>query len=129
MDKNFKTATGPADISWATLEPGAEITAQVLAALPAPDVAIDQATTWLKYNHRRLKDADVYFFFNEGEQPLSLKTTVVNRGTSKQAQQWDTASGKVEPWAGATFASGKTTLPLELQPWGTKIVVVRDGGK
>jgi hypothetical protein len=60
---------------------------------------------------------------------LSLKTTVVNRGTSKQAQEWDTASGKVEPWAGATFASGKTTLPLELQPWGTRIVVVRDGGK
>ena len=58
MDKNFLTATGPADISWATLEPKAEITDQVLAALPSPDVATDQATTWLKYNHRRLKDAD-----------------------------------------------------------------------
>ena len=76
MDKNFLTATGPADISWATLEPGSEITPQVLAALPAPDVATDQATTWLKYNHRRMKDADLYFFFNEGDQPLSLKTTV-----------------------------------------------------
>ena len=73
----------------------------------------------------------MYFFFNEGEQPLSLKTTVVNHGTSKQAQQWDTASGKVEPWAAnrLPLASGKTTPPLELQPWGTKIVVVRDGGK
>jgi hypothetical protein len=124
MDKNFLTATGPAGISWATLEPAPEITPQVLAALPAPDVATSQATTWLKYNHRRLKDADLYFFFNEGEQPLSLKTTVANSGTAKQAQQWDTTSGKIGPWAGATFANGKTTLPLELQPWETKIVVI-----
>jgi hypothetical protein len=124
MDKNFLTATGPADISWATLEPAPEITPQVLAALPAPDVATDQATTWLKYNHRRLKDADLYFFFNEGDQPLSLKTTVANSGTAKKAQQWDTTSGKIAPWAGATFARGKTTLPLELQPWGTKLVVI-----
>ena len=124
MDKNFLTATGPADISWATLEPAPEITPQVLAALPAPDVATGQATTWLKYNHRRLKDADLYFFFNEGDQPLSLKTTVANSGTAKQAQQWDTTSGKIAPWGGATFARGKTTLPLELQPWGAKLVVI-----
>ena len=47
-----------------------------------------------------------------------------NSGTAKQAQQWDTISGKIAPWAGATFAHGKTTLPLELQPWGAKIVVI-----
>jgi hypothetical protein len=55
---------------------------------------------------------------------LSLKTTVANSGKAKQAQQWDTTSGKITPWAGATFANGKTTLPLELQPWGTKLVVI-----
>jgi hypothetical protein len=124
MDKNFLTATGPADISWATLEPAREITPQVLAALPAPDVATDQDTSWLKYNHRRMKDADVYFFFNEGDQPLTLKTTVQTSGTARQAQNWDATSGKIEPWEGATFANGKTTLPLELEPWGTKIVVI-----
>jgi hypothetical protein len=124
MDKNFLTATGPADISWATLEPASEITPQVLAALPAPDVATDQATLWLKYNHRRLKDADLYFFFNEGEQPLSLKATVANSSKARQAQHWDAASGKIEPWAGSAFANGQTTLPLELQPWATKIVVI-----
>ena len=34
--------------------------------------------------------------------------------------------GKIEPWAGAAFANGKTTLPLELPAWGTKIVVISD---
>jgi len=124
MDKNFLTATGPADISWAVLEPAREITPQVLAALPAPDVAADQPTSWLKYNHRRMKDADLYFFFNEGEQPLSLKTTVVNSGAARQAQLWDAASGSIGPWADATVANGQTTLPLELQPFGTKIVMI-----
>jgi hypothetical protein len=124
MDKNFLTATGPADVSWAVLEPGSEITPRVLAALPAPDVATDQSTTWLKYNHRRMKDAEMYFFFNEGEQPLSLKATVANSGTARQAQEWNANSGKIGPWAGATFANGQTTLPLELPPFGTKIVMI-----
>jgi hypothetical protein len=126
MDKNFLTADGPADISWAKLVPGSTITPEALAALPAPDVATDQATTWLKYNHRRLKDADVYFFFNEGEQALSLKATVQSNGTAHQAQLWDSSSGKIEPWSGATFANGKTTLPLDLPAWGTKVVVIGD---
>jgi hypothetical protein len=124
MDKNFLTATGPADISWAILEPASEITPQVLAALPVPDVTTDQATMWLKYNHRHLKNAELYFFFNEGEQPLSLKTTVANHGTARQAQRWDASTGEIESWAGATFADGKTTFPLELEPWGTKIIVI-----
>jgi len=124
MGRNFLTATGPADISWATLEPAPEITPQVLAALPASDVVTDQTAPWLKYNHRHLKDAELYFFFNEGEQPLSLKTTAANSGTALQAQRWDAASGRIELWPGATFANGKTTLPLELQPWGTKVVVI-----
>ena len=86
MDKNFLTATGPADISWAVFKTASEITPKVLAALPAPDVATDQETTWLKYNHRRMKDADLYFFFNEGDQPLSLKTTVLNSETGGGAE-------------------------------------------
>jgi hypothetical protein len=124
MDKNFLTASGPADISWATLAAKAEISDQILAALPEPDVATDQATLWLKYNHRRMKDADVYFFFNEGEQPLKLKTTVFSSRLARQAQLWDTATGKIEPWEGAALANGKTTLPLELPAWGTKVVVI-----
>jgi hypothetical protein len=126
MDKNFLTATGPADISWARLEPDAEITDAVLAALPAPDVALDRATTALKYNHRRIQDGEVYFFFNEGEQAISLKATVQNRGTAKTVDLWDTASGKIEAFPGVTFEAGKTQLPLQLSAWGTATVVIHD---
>ncbi|MGN6368964.1 MAG: glycosyl hydrolase [Phycisphaerae bacterium] len=124
MDKNFLTATGPADISWATLEPTSDVTADVLHKLPEPDVATDQPTTWLRYNHRRLKDADLYFFFNEGEQPLSVNATVSSRTSARTVQRWDTYTGKIQPWTNATSRDGKTILPLQLPAWGTTLLVI-----
>jgi hypothetical protein len=124
VDKNFLTATGPADISWAVLEEQAEITPKVLAALPEPDVALDKETTWLKYEHRQLKDADVYFFFNEGGDPLDLQATVAANAAAQEAQIWDGRTGKIETLTGATFAGGKSVLPLKIGPWGTKLVVI-----
>lgn len=126
VGNTFMDATGPADISWAMTQPSAEITEAVLAALPAPDVATDKPTTWLKYNHRRMKDADVYFFFNEGQEAMSLNTMIACGDKASQAEKWDGVSGTITPWAGASFSNGKATIPLELQAWGTKVVVIRD---
>ncbi|HTB62543.1 MAG TPA: glycosyl hydrolase [Opitutales bacterium] len=133
VDKTFISATGPADISWAIFQDQVEVTPDLLAKLPAPDVAVDQPSPWLKYNHRRLKDADVYFFFNEGGNPLDLKATVdaylapqpayVNL-PARYAQVWDGMTGKIEPLPGTVFASGKCVLPLKLGPWETKLIVV-----
>ena len=64
---------GAPDLSFATLEPSAEITARVVAALPPPDVKLDAACPPIKYLHRRLADGDVYFFFNESSQPRDLR--------------------------------------------------------
>jgi alpha-L-rhamnosidase len=123
-DKNFLTASGPADISWATLEPTPDINDDVLHKLPEPDVATDQPTAWLKYNHRRLKDGDLYFFFNEGEQPLALNVTVRSAQSATRAQDWNSYNGTIEPWANAVTREEKTTLPLQLPPWGTTFLVV-----
>jgi hypothetical protein len=123
-DKNFLTASGPADISWAVTEPTGEITAKVLAALPESDLLVDQATTGLKYNHRRLKDGDVYFLFNEGETALDLKATLATNGTGRQAESLDAHTGRIEPLAGAAFGNGKVTVPVTLEPWATKLIVI-----
>ena len=124
MDKNFVTATGPADISWAIFQAQVAVTPQLLAALPAPDVALDKPTTWLKYNHRQIKDAEVYFFFNEGGDPLDLTATVSAGGTAQPAQVWDGDTGKISPVAGATGTSGQAKLPLKFAPYETKLIVV-----
>ena len=124
MDKNFLTATGPADISWAVFQAPAAVMPGLLAALPAPDVALSKETTWLKYNHRQLKDADVYFFFNEGGNPLDLTATVSAVGAAQPAQVWDGDTGKISPLPGATGTNGQATLPLKFAPYETKLIVI-----
>ena len=126
MDKNFLTATGPADISWATLEPAREITPQVLAALPAPDVATDQATSWLKYNHRRMKDADAVFLLQRRRAAVDAEDHRAEQRHGPAGARCGTPpAGRSSRGRAPTFANGKTTLPLELQPWGTKVVVIK----
>jgi len=124
MGKNFLTGAPAGDLSWAVVEPAAEVTANVLAALPEPEVALDQAAPGLKYTHRRLKDGDVYFFFNEGDSALNLNATVSTLGTANQAQSWDANTGQIEAYGGAAIAKGKVTLPLSLESWATKLVVI-----
>lgn len=126
MGKNFLTATGPADISWAVFEEQAAITPKVLATLPTPDVSLDKEAAWLMYNHRQLKDADVYFFFNEGGSPLDLSATVATAdiGSAPTAQAWNGNTGKIEALTGVTAANGKTVLPLKLAPYETKLIVI-----
>jgi hypothetical protein len=126
MGKNFLTAAPPGDLSWAVVEPAREVTANVLAALPDPEVALDQANPGLKYIHRRLKDGEVYFFFNEGDAALSLNATVATTGTATQVQSWDANTGQIEALSGANSANGKATLPLNLESWATKLIVISD---
>jgi hypothetical protein len=124
MGKNFLTAAAAGDLSWAVLESANEVTANVLAALPEPDVALDQIAPGLKYNHRRLKDGEAYFFFNEGDAALTVNATVTTAGTATQAQNWDANTGQIEALSGAIFAPGKATLPLSLESWATKLIVI-----
>jgi hypothetical protein len=124
MDKNFLTAAPAGDLSWAVLEPTGQVTDAVLAALPEPEVALDQAVAGLKYIHRRLKDGEAYFFFNEGETALNLNATVLTAGPAAQVQSWDGYTGQMEAFPGATLAKGKVTLPLSLESWATKLIII-----
>jgi hypothetical protein len=124
MGKNFLTASAPDDLSWAVLETSAEITPRILAALPAPDVSLERPTNALKYNHRHLRNGEVYFLFNEGETPLRLQAALAVKAQATKVQNWNARTGTIEPLSGASFANGKTNLSLELEPWQTKLVVI-----
>jgi hypothetical protein len=123
VDKTFLNAGGPPDLSFATLiEPSGNITDQVIAALPPPDVKLDSACPPIKYNHRTLKDGDVYFFFNESNETQSRTVTLAGTG---QAQVWDAASGTIQPLDGATQEAGSVTVPLTLTNYEARIVVLK----
>jgi hypothetical protein len=122
IERTFlKPAAGAPDLSFAVLEPAAEITARVVQALPQPDVALDRPCPPVRYNHRSLADAQVYYFFNEGNQRESRTAVLAGGG---QPQLWDAGAGTVHPMTGATVGSGAVTVPLSLEPFESKVIVL-----
>jgi hypothetical protein len=118
----FLNATpGPVDLSFATVEPQPEITDAVLAALPAPEVALDTPCPPLKYIRRDLKDGEVYFFFNESNSTVTRTATLAGTG---DVQVWDATSGTIHPLAGVAKADGSIAVPLTLAPHETRFVVI-----
>lgn len=125
MDRNFLTAQPPSDLSWATLEPSTEITPAVLAALPAPDLALTHEMPGLKYNHRRLKDADLYFLFNEGDAPVNQTVQLAASPGESRVQEWDAETGAIAPIPLARVANGRASVPVKLGSWATELIVLR----
>jgi hypothetical protein len=120
MDKTYLDAPPPPDLSWAIHEPSGNLTSALLDALPSPDVKLDQPCPSIAYTHRRAADTDIYFFFNESDQPRSAVATLAGSGTP---QQWDAATGSIQP-LDATSAGGSVTLPLTLAGGESRFILL-----
>ena len=136
----------PADFAWATVVTSAQLPptptppGQPPAAPPEPmivpaaietavnalvgarEVTLDAQDTALKVMMRRLKDANVYLFFNEGAQATE-HTVTLNAG-GKMAEVWDPQTGEVAPVT-SLAAKGGVTVKVELKPHETELLVVR----
>jgi alpha-L-rhamnosidase len=122
VDRNFAEAGGAPDPVWAVREPSGELSELVMKALPPPDVIFDQPCLSVKYLHRKWRDADLYFFFNESDQPQMRQTLLVGAGA---VQVWDANTGVTSMVEGAvTSGNGTVRLPLELERYGTKFIVI-----
>ena len=75
----------------------------------------------IRYIHKQLKDADIYFISNQGGKKLDFKACFRNRG--KQPEIWDAESGKT--WNVKVFDTLQNTvnIPLSLTPKGALFVV------
>jgi len=91
----------------------------------AVTVKLDAACAPVKYIHRALEDGDVYFFFNESDQAQSRTATLAGSG---QVQVWDATSGTIQPAAGVAKADGGVAVPLTLEPYESKFVVIGPAG-
>jgi hypothetical protein len=122
LDRTFMDAKDVPDLRFATLvEPSGDITPQVLAALPAPDVKLDAAFPRLTYTHRTWRDGDMYYFFNESDKPESRVATIAGHG---KAQAWDLGTGEIHPLADATYEADAVKIPLTLGPYEATVIVV-----
>lgn len=121
VDKSFMAALAPQNLSWTVKEKNVELTDKVMAALPAPDVALEQPCNDLKVMHKRWQDADVYFLFNEIKEPLTRTTTLMGKGT---VQQWITQSGRIKTVPADVTSEDKIQLNLEFKPYEAKLLVI-----
>ncbi len=158
-------AATPADFAFATVETSAQLPptptppAQAPASPPVPQavppaieaaldkvipdrqIALDSPDTALKVNTRYLKDANVYFFFNEGAQPISHTVTIaagipggysgvftgpgpINLAAPMVVESWDPSTGTASP---IPYKQAKLafTIKLDLKPYETKLITIK----
>ena len=99
--------------------------ADVLSRLNvAPDFEYSKpsADSSLLFVHRALPDGDVYFVNNRHDRVEDVDATF--RVAGRQAELWHADTGAHEP-AAFTIATGRTTVPLHLEPWDAVFVVFR----
>lgn len=97
-------------------EPG-----KTLSSLLPPDVSLSPATPEVGFVHRRTDFADVYFLANTGNEARSTKATF--RVPGMQPEWWDPFTGKVRPALVLARPQGATTVGLDLEPYGSRILV------
>jgi hypothetical protein len=121
VTNNFLNSTKMPDLRWAKKGDWNNIPASFFDELPR-DVKLTKAAPDVKYLHRIWKNADMYFFFNEAKEAISVDVTV--DGTGK-ATFWDAETGKVQLAPRAKKEGAKTTLPLNLGGYQTIFLVLQ----
>jgi len=119
------TPTPPANPPASPPEP-LVVPGQVLAAISSavvePAVQLDSPDATLKVMKRRWKDADVYLFFNEGNQESEHTATLFSKGHVVKA--WDAQSG-TKALVESTRKGGHLAVQLKMHPYETRLLVVR----
>jgi len=98
----------------------------VFVALGVPpdfDYTKPESDTRLLFVHRKLDNGDIYFVDNRSEHAQSVDATF--RVAGKAPELWRAETGTSAP-ASYTIADSRTTVPLQLEPWGTVFVVFRE---
>ena len=106
------------DFKWASFQPSGYLN------VPMFDVQFKSSVPYVKYLHRRLRDGELYFFFNESNKPQATEAELLGNGA---AQRWDAASGAVIKLASTAEPLGRVKFDLRLEPYESEFVFVGAG--
>ncbi len=145
LDARSATA---ADFNWAKVEVSAQLAATPTPPAEAPksapaaqvvpaaiadavgavigvaDVTLDAKATALRVMKRRLKDSDVYVFFNESAEAIAPLVTFQN--DAQLVEEWDTATGSVASMVSMRDEPGKTiAVKMGLKPYEVRVLMLR----
>jgi len=115
--KTYLNATPAPSLAWAKT---GTLTDDLIKTLPM-DVQLNQPVPAIKYLHRSWKDAQMYFFFNEGDQAQNVSATL--SGTGK-AEVWDAQTGKISPLGSTAAKAGKRNVQLDMGAHQTKFIII-----
>lgn len=117
-DNNFLKAEASLNFDWVMQKSDSSMNA--ISSLPS-DIILDQPCASLTYLHRRWNDADMFFFFNESDAPLSRKITFGSKG---KVEEWNAENGTVYTVKAAIGKNDLAQLDLEFKPYETKFIVI-----
>jgi hypothetical protein len=120
----FGDGTGTHKVGKGTVYAGQNL-AEVFHAMnvdPDFDYTKPESGTRLEFVHRKLNNGDLYFVDNRGDNGQKVDATF--RVFGKEAELWHPETGNTEPIS-FKIAKGRTTVPLDLEPWGSVFVVFR----
>lgn len=122
VEKTFLNATNIPDFKWGYTEPTAKVTSEMLSKIKHIDVKFEQSIPGIKYLHRKWKDADMYFFFNESDQEQNTKASLKSIGD--QEAVWDASSGDITSIKDTSKDADGITIELHLNAHETKFIVI-----
>jgi hypothetical protein len=117
-DRTFLNAPAPGDLSWIERQ----TIQQFVASGVNGDVTINGQLPAVKYLHRHYKDAEGYFFFNEGDEAVNTQVYIP---ACSSGQKVDLASGEVSELPAAMERPGGGTFGLTLPAYGTAFYLVK----
>ncbi len=103
----------------APLYPQYDLTAAVLNEMGVAEDFVSDGP--LRYTHRRTKDRDIYFVANRSDK--SVETAASFRVTTGVPELWNPINGEIRALSQFTRASGKTEIPLRLEPYESCFIV------
>jgi hypothetical protein len=120
VGQTFLNAGEIPSITWGAKENSGKLTPAVIKAITASDVKLNKPAPSIKYLHRRWKDAEMYFFFNEGDTDQTVQATIAGSG---KAEVWDAFAGKIDPLKVNSKSQGTVEVPLHLKAHETRFIV------
>ncbi|MGA2536794.1 MAG: glycosyl hydrolase [Terracidiphilus sp.] len=121
-DELFGDGSGVHKVGKGSVYAGGKL-ADVLTSMQVPlDFAYTkpEAETRLRFVHRKLSNGDLYFVDNRSDHAASVDATF--RVAGKEPELWRAENGTTHA-VSYKIADGRTTVPLQLEPWGTTFVV------
>ena len=95
---------------------------EVFASLSMrPDCRIEGQNTDVRFIHRTTEQGDIYFLSNQQERKVVFEAAF--RTEDGVPELWDALTGVVRRLPGFSRQDGITTVPLELDPYGSAFIV------